>query len=178
MQDIESTNLCETCRKKLECFQEGIFERKACDRCDSLPLDELIERDEFVQAVMVGACPKCGSENTTDCDNPLELVKDPTIAYCLDCGTYWCLECGYVFKAAEKGMRCPHWGICAECSGEHGYLGQHEFIERICPECEHYDNGCQLEDPSKCDKEREYLCPYEDNISVCPRILEFLQEQM
>lgn len=178
MQNIESTNLCETCRKKLECFQEGIFERKACDRYDSLSLDELIERDEFVQAVMVGACPKCGSENTTDCDNPLELVKDPTIAYCLDCGTYWCLECGYVFKAAEKGMRCPHWGICAECSGEHGYLGRDAFIERICPECEHYDNGCQLEDPSKCDKEREYLCPYEDNISVCPRILQFLQEQM
>ncbi|MBA7636432.1 hypothetical protein ES703_44051 [subsurface metagenome] len=177
MQDIEPTNLCETCRKMPECFQKGIFKREACDEYEPLSLGELVERDKFVRAVMVGACPRCGSDNTSDCDNPLELVNDPTIAYCLDCGTYWCLECGHVFDLLEKGMQCPHWKICAECSDEHGYLGEGEFIERICPTCEHYDNGCQLEDRSKCDKEWQYLCPYVSDVSQCPKIQEFLQGQ-
>jgi len=170
--------LCDTCRIMPACFQKGIFEREVCDQYEPLSLEELAERDEFQRVVMVGACPMCGSENTSDCDNPLEPIRDPTVAYCLDCETYWCLECGYVFEKAEKGMKCPHWGICAQCSDERGYMDELEFMERICPTCEHYDNGCQLEDPLECEKQWQYLCPYEADISECPKIEEFLQEQM
>ena len=177
MQDMEPTNLCESCRKMPECFQKGIFERQTCDEYEPLSLDELAERDEFERAVMVGPCPRCGSENTSDCDNPLELIRDPTVACCLDCGTYWCLECGYVFEKMEKGMECPHWEICGRCSQEHGYLDEIEFIDKVCPTCEHYDNGCQLEDPSECKKQWQYKCPYEPDVSECPKIEEFLSEQ-
>jgi len=177
MENIEPTNLCETCRKQLDCFQKGIFERETCRQYDALPIGELLERDRFVQAVMVGGCPECGSENTYDCENN-PLLEDNTIGHCLECETYWCLECGYVFEKVEKGMQCPHWEICAHCSDEHGYLDDLEFMETICQKCEHYGNGCQLEDPADCDKQRQFLCPYEGDVSECPRIEEFLEEHM
>lgn len=128
---------------------------------------------------MVGAYPKCGSENTYDCDNPLELIiTDSTVGYCLDCETYWCLVCGYEFQTVGKGVCCPHWDICDRCSKEHCYLDFGTFVEKICPICEYYDNSCQLEDSSECDKERQYICPYDHNVSECPEIQEFFEEQM
>ena len=176
MTDIEPTNLCETCKKELQCFSKGIFERETCSEYGPLPLDELLERDEFVQAVMVGACPKCGSENAYDCENN-PLLHDNTVGHCLDCETYWCLDCGYVFEEIQKGMECPHWKICGECAEEHGYLDEIEFIEKICPACEHYDNGCQLEDPLKCEKQWKHKCPYEPDVSQCPKMDELLGEE-
>lgn len=116
---IEPTNLCQTCQKQSGCFKKGIFEREACDEYKPWPLKDLLERDKFVRGVMVGACPRCGSENTYDCENN-PLLEDNTVGHCLDCETYWCLECGYVFKAMEKGATCPHWDICGSCSKEHG----------------------------------------------------------
>lgn len=114
---IEKDNLCETCRKRPECVLKGIFERETCSEYEPMPLDDLLEQDGFVRGVMVGDCPKCGSENTCDCENnPLAPVQDNTVGYCSDCGIYWCLECGHIFKAVKKGMQCPHWQICAECS--------------------------------------------------------------
>lgn len=177
MEYIKPTNLCETCRKATECSQKGISARAVCEQYDPSPLDLLHLRDKFVEAVMVGACPRCGSKNTYDCDNPLELViADSTIGYCLDCESYWCLECGYVFRTIEKGTQCPHWRMCAECSDDKGYLSPDKFMERICPTCEHYDNGCRLEDPSECDKEKTYMCPSQYDLSECPKIKEFLRE--
>lgn len=174
MQDIESTNLCNTCRKQLECFVKGIFKRETCDYYTPLSLDELAQRDKLVNAIMVGTCPKCGSENTYDCDNPMELIiNDSMVGHCLDCGIYWCLECGYIFREVKKGRSCPHWGFCATC----GYMDQSEFMNQICPTCEYYDNGCQLEKPAECEKEKQFCCPYGGNISECPEIIQFLERQ-
>jgi hypothetical protein len=179
MEEKEPKNLCETCGKMHECFQKGIPERETCDQYQPLSLDELVERDTFIGSCMVGPCPECDSENTYDCDNPLELiVMDPTVGHCLDCGAYWCLECGFVFHSVEKGMQCPHWRICAECSDDMGYMSQDDFIEKICPTCEHYGDGCLLDDPSKCDKESQYTCAYEADVSECSKIKGFLEEKM
>ena len=161
IEDIESTTLCGTCRKELECFQKGICELETCNQYEPLQEDEIIE------------CPECGSKNIHDCENS-PLLEDDAIGQCLDCGIYWCLECGYVFESVEEGMECPHWEICADCSDEHGYLDWVEFMETICPTCEHYDNVCQLEDPLQCDKQWQLLCPYEGNVSQCPEV----EEQM
>ena len=177
MEDIESINLCETCRKELDCFKKGIFERETCIEYEPLPLQELLERDKFVREVMVGACPRCNGNNTYDCrNNP--AWEDESVGHCLDCETYWCLECGYVFGVVEKGMQCPHWEICAQCTNEHGYLDQIEFMDRICPTCEHYDEGCHLEDPLQCHRQWQFLCPYDGNVSECPKIEELLREQI
>jgi len=67
---------------------------------------------EFINKVMVGDCPVCGSPNTRDCEGtPLD---DPTVGICLDCYTIGCLECGEIF---EKGQTiCKHWKICDGCN--------------------------------------------------------------
>ncbi len=83
-----------------------------------------------------------------------------------------------MFGTVEKGVRCPHQQICTRCSDEHGYLDQIEFIDKICPICKYYDNGCQLEDPLECERQQQSLCPYQCDLSECPTIEEFLQRQI
>jgi len=97
----------------LKCFQKGIFERKKCEEYDPMSMKELDEKDAFVNAIMVGPCPKCNSENTIDCGNH-PLIEDPTVGYCRHCSNYFCTECSYVFKSQEK-KSCPHWSICRNC---------------------------------------------------------------
>jgi len=173
----------------LDCILKGIHGREKCDEYDPIPMDELLKRDAFVGAVMVGACSKCGSENTCDCENyplaPEGAKGDNTIGHCEDCGTYWCLECGYIFKKVnKKWMSCPHWGICAECAEEHGYLCDiEEFMEKVCPTCEHHgESGCEIEWDSPCPRELEFHCPYGSPygafhlpIQECPKIKDLLR---
>lgn len=65
-------------------------------------------REEFVSAVMVGPCPRCGSNKTGDDDDFRVLDLDPgdvTVGVCAGCGYLWCLDCG----AALEKWPCPHW---------------------------------------------------------------------
>lgn len=112
MQNAKPVNLCEICWKQFGCFKMGIFERQTCDEYNPLSLEEIVKWDEFIRNGMVGNCPRCGSKKTYDCENPLELIDDNTIGYCLDCGVYWCLECNRVLDKMEKETECPHRKIC------------------------------------------------------------------
>lgn len=174
---MEPTNLCMTCKKMPDCLAKGDFGRETCSEYESHSISELLERDRFVRAFTVGACPVCGGHNTYDCENN-PLLEDDLVGHCLDCETYWCLECGHIFESVEKEMECPHWPVCEQCYEEHGYLVLDEFIDTICPTCEHYDNECQLENLSDCEKLNSALCPYDANVSECPRIEELLEGQM
>jgi hypothetical protein len=109
----------------------------------------------------------------SDCPMALKL-DDPCIGHCDDCNYLWCLECGS--ELTMENPNCGHWGICCKCYEEHGYLGLDEVMEKICPRCEYWRDGCQLEDPSECEKTKPYECPYEANISECPTIREWSQE--
>ncbi len=129
--------------------------------------------------IVVGPCPKCGSENTGGCDSPLELILDDyRVGNCLDCGTYWCLECACIIEGASEGVTCEHRGICEECHIENDYVHGWEFADRICPSCENYHDRCQLEDPSECEKERELVCPFIGSINECPRINDFVMSKL
>ena len=70
---------------------------------------ETIERDCFIYGIMIGKCPKCGSNNVHDCEarSPIidnynlgsdcEVAKklnDHCVGHCDDSGYLWCLECG------------------------------------------------------------------------------------
>lgn len=70
---------------------------------------------EYANAIFVGTCPKCGSENVSDCDE-MDGVEDVTVGRCFDCGLFWCTECGYQLKKGEK--HCPHWTACDGCKEE------------------------------------------------------------
>ena len=65
--------------------------------------------EEFVNRIMVGDCPQCGSASTGDCENDPEL-EDPCIGRCFDCGQLWCLDCGEYFSAKPSIQHdCPMW---------------------------------------------------------------------
>jgi hypothetical protein len=171
---METANLCQTCKKELDCYEKGIFERESCNQYEPMTIDELLERDEFVRSIIIGDCPMCGSQSTYGCENN-PLLEDDTIGHCLDCDTYWCLECGYVFDSIEEGTQCPHWDICDKCFKDHGYLDTVDFMEKVCPSCNYFDSGCSLDEPLECEKQWQYLCPYESCVSDCPEIFQFLQ---
>lgn len=169
----EPTNWCVTCRKAYKCVLKGVFQQQVCSEYERASVFELLDPEEITDAIMVGSCPRCGGSNTHDCEDE-GLLGDITIGHCLDCEAFWCLECGYMFVNVRDGTRCPHWEICARCSDDHGYLNEGEFVQVVCPLCEHYDEGCQLEDPSECAKSPG--CPYEGDITRCPEIIELLEE--
>jgi len=112
----EQKHLCSVCWKMPECFEKGIAEKTACDHFEPISLDDLVGRDESMNQSLAGKCPKCRSANIHDCDSPLEAgVEDPTIGYCVDCETYWCLECGRILDTNELKSECQHWMICNQC---------------------------------------------------------------
>ena len=64
--------------------------------------------EDAVAALMVGPCPRCGSEKTRDGDDvgfPIAGHGDTTVGICLKSAYRWCLEC---WDALEK-WPCPHW---------------------------------------------------------------------
>jgi len=159
-------NLCDNCRKLPECFLKGVAERDKCDEFDPLSLEEILDRQKFISQIMVGPCPACGSENTVDCEED-PAIEDPTVGHCLECDTYWCIECGTILKGS---FICGHWPICAACSEENGYMTPDEFFDKICPKCEFWNGECTLEDLEECEYINEYRCPYEPDVSECPKI--------
>jgi len=97
-------NLCETCRKEVECFMKGIFKREDCKDCEPLSPEELLEKDEFANTIMVGPCPECQSENTINCENE-SPIQDITIGACLNCKTTGIQNVGMYLR--RKGKFVP-----------------------------------------------------------------------
>jgi hypothetical protein len=60
--------------------------------------------EDFVNRIMVGECPKCGSPETSDCENDPE-INDPCVGRCFQCGQLWCLDCGQRFKQGKTTCR-------------------------------------------------------------------------
>jgi hypothetical protein len=61
--------------------------------------------EEFINAVMVGNCPKCGSSDVGDCDNDPE-IDDICVGRCFQCGQLWCLDCERLFTKGQ--FKCEH----------------------------------------------------------------------
>lgn len=68
--------------------------------------------EEFVNQIMVGACPACDSVNVGDCENDPD-IDNICVGRCYDCGQLWCSECGEVFKKGQTV--CSHDAICDAC---------------------------------------------------------------
>jgi len=120
----EEAKECPFCEAdlKLEAEDSGALEQAAKAFMDMLPVemrDELTRMmsgsetaDDFVNAIMLGECPACGSSNVHSCETEPEY-KDVTLGKCADCATVWCSECEYVLKDDERA--CPNqdqhtWG--------------------------------------------------------------------
>ena len=83
-------------------------------------IDEKDGKKEFINRVMVGDCPICGSKKTRDCEE--SPLNDSLVGLCEDCSSIWCLECGTVFeivvpvargRAAEAAAAAAAAGVAA-----------------------------------------------------------------
>jgi hypothetical protein len=71
--------------------------------------EESATGEEFVNRIMIGDCPTCGSSDTGDCEHDPE-IDDPCVARCLACGQLWCPDCGELFKDDRFADHdCPAW---------------------------------------------------------------------
>ena len=61
--------------------------------------------EEFVNRVMVGDCPSCGSADVGDCGEDPE-IRDNCVGRCYACGKLWCLECGEIFENKQTSCGC------------------------------------------------------------------------
>jgi hypothetical protein len=73
-------------------------------------LAQSADGEDFVNRIMVGPCPKCDSDNTSNCENDPE-IEDPCIGRCVDCGQIWCCDCEELFETATAAGAhdCPVW---------------------------------------------------------------------
>lgn len=62
--------------------------------------------EEFVNLIMTGSCPRCGSSQTGDCENDPE-INEILVARCYDCGQFWCTECGKLLE--RDALFCNCW---------------------------------------------------------------------
>ena len=61
--------------------------------------------DEFVNRIMVGPCPKCGSSETADCEHDPE-IGELLLGRCYACGQFWCTECGNLMVGDQRSCEC------------------------------------------------------------------------
>lgn len=104
---------------------------------------ELSEQD-FMNMVMAGECPSCGSPGAVQSDE-LDEEGDPTVGVCPGCGYTWCLECG---AAVAAGETCGHWDVCDGCEEEKDEFGDCGVLPSDCPRiidwmAESYATACQ-----------------------------------
>ncbi|MFO0967342.1 MAG: hypothetical protein U0793_17425 [Gemmataceae bacterium] len=88
----------------------------ALDVLKNLPPDVLAEMrqlaegsasaEDFVNSIFVGACPKCGSEETGDCEHDPE-IGELLVGRCFACGQLWCTECEKLLE--HKAPICACW---------------------------------------------------------------------
>jgi len=80
---------------------------------DPAALGELAEfaaradsEDEFVDAIFIGPCPKCGSESTQNCESE-PGIESFVVGKCTVCGWLWCSECGAPVSRKDPECRNP-----------------------------------------------------------------------
>jgi len=64
--------------------------------------------EEFVNRIMVGDCPKCGSNKTGDCEHDPD-IEDITMGRCFDCGHVWCTVCDAPYTQGQDSCE-----VCGE----------------------------------------------------------------
>jgi hypothetical protein len=61
--------------------------------------------EDFADRIFVGDCPKCGSEDTGNCDADPE-IEELLVGRCYQCGQLWCTECGRLLDRNTPSCEC------------------------------------------------------------------------
>jgi hypothetical protein len=68
-------------------------------------LQESETGEEFVNRIMIGPCPKCGSDETGDCEKDPE-IGELLVARCYRCRQLWCTECLKLLTPQSPACEC------------------------------------------------------------------------
>ncbi len=111
----ETAKICAHCEMPVSAEPTREEMDAAKEFLDQLPPDALAElhqvfagsesADDFANRILVGECPKCGSENTGDCEEDPE-IDEMLVGRCYDCGQLWCTECRRALKAKDAICEC------------------------------------------------------------------------
>jgi len=112
--NIDLLRICASFREDIKKIMETALKKSAA-----------INEEQFLSEVLTGICPRCGSNQTRDCEN-MEAIEDFSVGLCISCGYLWCSECG---KPLGKDTRCNHWDICRICNAT-------RECEMVLSECE------------------------------------------
>jgi hypothetical protein len=108
----KKAKVCGHCEADLTEAPSAEEEAAVMELLEQMPQDVLAElgkamgesstAEEFANLIMVGPCPKCGGEETGDCEEDPE-INDLLVGRCYECGQLWCTECG-----KELTRKNPH----------------------------------------------------------------------
>ncbi len=68
-------------------------------------MSESSTAEDFANRIFVGSCPKCGSDDTGDCDADPE-INDLLVGRCYQCAHLWCTECGKALPRENPHCDC------------------------------------------------------------------------
>jgi len=68
-------------------------------------IQECDTAEEFVDRIMVGDCPTCGSSKTSHCENDPE-INELLVGRCYACGQLFCTECEKLLKLGATTCEC------------------------------------------------------------------------
>lgn len=110
--DAKICRFCEMAVADEPTEEEKVVVRGVLDQMPPEALDELraaLERsdtaEEFADRILVGDCPKCGSDDTGNCEADPE-IGDLLVGRCFQCGQLWCTECGQLLKHDSPSCKC------------------------------------------------------------------------
>jgi hypothetical protein len=61
--------------------------------------------EDFADRIFVGDCPKCGSEETGNCEAAPE-IGELLVGRCYQCGQLWCTECRRLLERNLPSCSC------------------------------------------------------------------------
>ena len=111
----DTAKVCGLCEAAVE--DEPTEEEKAAVReiLEQMPPDALEElrsaledsdtAEDFTNRIFVGDCPKCGSEETGDCEADPE-IGEILVGRCYRCGQLWCTECNRLLDREAPSCKC------------------------------------------------------------------------
>ena len=103
---------CEAAVKDKPTAEEEAAVRDLLEQMPPEALEELRSAFEssdtaegFADRIFVGDCPKCGSEDTGNCEADPE-INDFLVGRCYQCGQLWCTECGRLLEPDSPSCDC------------------------------------------------------------------------
>jgi hypothetical protein len=103
---------CEAAVRDMPTEEEEAVARGLLEQLPPEALNELLSAfevsntaEEFADRIFVGDCPRCGSEQTGNCEADPE-IGELLVGRCYHCGQLWCTECGRLLEPGSPSCEC------------------------------------------------------------------------